>query len=367
MEGKIKGKKNEKEEENENEKKYKVLYETSMKKIKLLNDDIIDLKQEIKGKNKEILDLNKKNENILIEIENNKNKEMKQIENKYKLDLNKLEIEIKCIKDEYNEYKEKMEGTMKIENNNNLMMIENLKRENDALCNELTMYQQNERTLTPNSSLISPRPTNNAQNGLKCKDYTKRIQDSPLTERKQNELLSISKVKNLENDIKNLKEENISNKNQLFAKKELIKEFEGLLQKNQMQQKQILDQYEDGKKIINLYQILTSTKIEKKRRSENKEDFLCRTVKKENNKNNNGAMLEYGLSLGINHGNNNKENIGHQSFCDYQLISSHNLSKPLNESLSQNITFYAKDAPLFIKEVIEQIFINTNHEKNTSS
>merc|ERR1712154_653284 len=191
----------EKEEENENEKKYKVLYETSMKKIKLLNDDLIDLKQEIKGKNKEILDLNKKN----------KNKEMKQIENKYKLDLNKLEIEIKCIKDEYNEYKEKMEGTMKIENNNNLMMIENLKRENDALCNELTMYQQNERTLTPNSSLLSPRPTNNVQNGLKCKDYTKRIQDSPLTERKQNELLSISKVKNLENDIKNLKEENISN------------------------------------------------------------------------------------------------------------------------------------------------------------
>ena len=183
-------------------------------------------------------------------------------------------------------------------------------------------------------------------------DYRKHIEASPLNERTQSELLSISNVKELENKIKNLNEEIASYKNQLFAKKELIKEFETLLQQNQIQQKKILSNHQNIAKTINLYRILTGTKIERKIEeagSNNKKEqqYLCRTAHRETD-----SMMEYYLTLDYKESSENA-----QSFCDYHLISSHNLVKPLNESLSQNITFYTKDAPLFLKGLIQQMFI----------
>merc|ERR1712228_1010507 len=323
---------------------YKILYETSMKKIKMLNDDIIDLKEANQSKKERVIKLKKERESTLIEIENNHKKELDAMRNKYNLAVNELEIKLKCTADEYNEYKTKMEEKIKIEGNNKELMIENLKRENEALCNELSGYRQTAATLSPSSAVLSPCTLHKKQN---YENYKKHIQESPLNERTQNELLSISNVKELENKIKNLNEEMLSYKNQLFAKKELIKEFETLLQQNQ-----ILSNHQNIAKTVNLYRILTGTKIERKNEessnNEREQQYLCRTAHKETD-----SMMEYYLSLDYKESNENA-----QSFCDYHLISSHNLVKPLNESLSQNITFYTKDAPLFLKGLIQQMFIN---------
>merc|ERR1711933_33411 len=178
-------------------------------------------------------------------------------------------------------------------------------------------------------------------------EYRKHIQDSPLNERTQNELLSISNIKDLENKIKNLNQEIISYKTQLNAKKLLIKEFEDIYQNNQSQRKQIVNQHENGAKIEQKEQ---ENDDGNNNRFEKQEQYLCRTKNKETD-----SMLEYYLSLGFNDGNDIKTT---SPFCDYSLISSHNLLKPLNESLSSNITFYTKDEPLFIKGLIQQIFTN---------
>merc|ERR1712129_233410 len=333
---------------NEEEGQYKILYETSMKKINMLNDEMTDCKQDNHAKQEQIIKLKKERENWMSECEAKHKNEMDAMSNKYKLEINELGIKLKCTLDEYNEFKTTTNEKIKIEGNNKDLLIENLKRENEALCNELSGYRQTATTMSPNSALLSPaiQKTQNYEN------YSKHIQDSPLNERTQNELLSISKTKDLETTIKNLNEECDSYKHQLFAKKELIKEFEGMLGQNQFQQKQILTDHQNYTKIINLYRILTGTKIERQLDENNEtasgQQYLCRTAHKEMD-----SMLEYYLSLDY------KESSGEnaQSFCDYHLISSHNLIKPLNESLSQNITFYTKDAPLFLKGLIQQMFI----------
>eukprot|EP01083_Nonionella_stella_P162326 532762_1 len=330
---------------------YKVLYETSLKKIKMLNEDLMSVKQEMKVKNAQQLKEEKQRESALMEMENNKRKEMGALRSKYEMEINALKVELKCQTDEFHEYKQKISEQRVIHDNNQNLLIDNLKRENKALLTELAMYRQEQRTVTPNSVVHTPVNTN-------YKDYRKHIEDSPLNTRIQNELITISNTKELENQIKNMNEEMELHKKQLFAKKELIKEFQELLEKSHAQQKHMLQQRERNVKIMNMYQILTCTNIEPENvignmdsTEENQkeeagqkryEQFKCRTVHKDND-----SMLEYHLSL---------EATDDNEVCDYSLISSHNLSKPLNESLESCITFYTKDAPLFLKGLIQQVF-----------
>eukprot|EP01084_Bolivina_argentea_P317818 551063_1 len=109
----------------------------------------------------------------------------------------------------------------------------------------------------------------------------------------------------------------------------------------------------NDKKIINLYQILTCTKIENDIKIINggndndieEEQYKCRTI-------NGDSMIEYYLSF-----DGNKEK---SSYCDYYLINSYNLLKPLIDGLDTNMTFYTKDAPLFFKGLVQQLFTDTN-------
>jgi len=203
------------------------------------------------------------------------------------------------------------------------------------------------------------------------KDYGQHIRASPLNERVQNELISIWKRKDLEKSIQNLESELSATKIQLKAKRALIAHFEALIGGQQNEQKMALEQLGDFKKIINLYSVLTATKIERKpisnlhanddgNESESKEQELipkqeaysCRTVHRER-----GSMMEYLLSFGRNDEQTEAEQGGPSPFLDYQLISVHNLDeRPLNESLSSNITFFEKNAPLFMNTVIRQMF-----------
>ena len=115
-------------------------------------------------------------------------------------------------------------------------MIENLKRESEVLCNELSGYRGNERKVTPSSGILSPAVTTNRANvatNNNNNNYNNHIRDSPLMERTRNELLKISNIKDLENKIINLTQEINGYKNKLNGKKELIKEFELLLNENQ--------------------------------------------------------------------------------------------------------------------------------------
>ncbi len=81
----------------------------------------------------------------------------------------------------------------------------------------------------------------------------------------------------------------------------------------------------NNKKMINLYEILTCTRIE----IDNMKDgqYKCRSVNGE-------SILEYYLSL---HGNKKKP------FCDYYLIDSCNLSVPLLDEVESNMSFARKD------------------------
>lgn len=354
----IKNKLNNKQENNEDEddlkseeNEYKILYETSLRKIKSLNDINIKLRNDIHLEHEKLLENNKKNEIEAKEIEKKYRLDMIELNNKNKVDINDLELKLKCIENEYGEYKNNMESKISINENNKNLLIEKLKRENDALSNELNGIRQTQRTLTPNSRILSPcNIINNKNNNYN--DYSKHIRESPLMERTQNELLKISNIKDLENNNLNLKEEIESYKKQLFGKKELIKEFEDILKKNQIENKNVIQKINEYKKIIDLYEVLTSTKIEKDGKEKN--GFLCRTVNKKRD-----AMLEYNLSFfndndGVNNDNNK------DLFCDYKLLSSRNIKNNdknicLNED---NIQFNMNQAPLWLKGLLQQMFVN---------
>ena len=201
---------------------------------------------------------------------------------------------------------------------------------------------------------------------------SRHLLESPLNERLKQHLIDVSNEESLKNTVLNLKAELDSFRKQLFGKKELIKEFEDTLQSTQSEQKVRLSQVADLRKMVNLYSMLTATKItvERKEPSTNNMDmdvdqkeqeqpqskrmsqFLCRTLQKEAE-----SMMEYYLSFGFNEdGDADQDKQIKETFFDYTLVSSHNLAKPLNESLSSNITFYTKDAPLFLKVIIQQMF-----------
>eukprot|EP00484_Ammonia_sp_Unknown_P028190 CAMPEP_0197024180 /NCGR_PEP_ID=MMETSP1384-20130603/4806_1 /TAXON_ID=29189 /ORGANISM="Ammonia sp." /LENGTH=709 /DNA_ID=CAMNT_0042452525 /DNA_START=28 /DNA_END=2154 /DNA_ORIENTATION=+ len=370
-----------------NENEYKLLYEKSTKKIKILNDEIVALQHELRQKNEENKDLRQKARKDLVEYEENKRKELTALNGKYKLDINELEFKLKCVEDEYAEYKDNMDGKIKIHDNNQNLMIDNLKRENAALYAELSQYHQTEKTATPNSAILTPINHNNNANPI---DFRTRIRESPLTEKVQNELISISNAKELENEIANLKQEMLGAEKQLSAKKQLIKEFEELLRNDQIALKKqeserdvLLTKMTNMKKIINIYSILTSTKIQEKievieeeqentsteqkqqdiddeRERGKREKYLCRTVNKENKR-----MLEYYLTLAVNDqdkehsndnedgdNNHNREEEERQIHCHYELVSAHNLSERAASNkksclFEENMVFYTKQAPLW--------------------
>ena len=356
--------------EKSEESEYKVLYETSMKKINALNNDMMGLRNNLRSKCEEISEINKKHEQEMIDLEELKKKENMELNRKYNREISDLELKLKCIETEYSEYKDGIIGKFKINENNQNLMIEKLKRENEALCMELSGYRGNARTATPNSRILSPAvPSVPSVATITNYNYDKHIRDSPLMERTRNELLQISKTKDLENNVLNLQQEIEGYKKQLIGKKELIKEFEGLLNENQnelkkyhTERKNMIIKLNDFKKIIDLYQILTSTKIEKRANNDNngniKEEFLCRTI----NKINNNAMLEYYLCLGpIDDNNNDKENMSKKKeiFCDYQLISSHNNKFNNNRFMEEeNMTFHSNQAPLWLKGLLQEMFVN---------
>jgi len=400
---------------------YKILYDTSMKKIKLLNEEITALQLDVRHKNDELADLGKKHAQTLVELHDERHQEVYALHNKYKLEVNELQFQLKCVQDQFQEYRIDTEQRTKINENNSHLSIDNLRRENNALCAELSEFRQREQTMTPNACMLTPITANIARNGStdttdavgaggdgngdvamakdgvdgRDDDREQRIRDSPLNVRLQNELINIGNVKELETEIENLKQQNSACEKQLAAKRELVKEFEDLLRNHQLQinkqeneKETTTEQLCNLRKIINLYSILTSTKIDPKiqiirrmaseqnenmsenERETKKEQFLCRTVNKQN-----GSMLEYYLYLGCNDDdddvesasesgkeNQKQKNALKQIFCDYELISSHNLS--VNEKtclFQQHMTFYTNIAPLWLRKLLQQMFVT--HEE----
>jgi len=370
---------------NEEEAEYKILYEASQQKVKVLAEEVGHLRNEMARTREEMERMKAKAESTQIEIEKSHRGEVQRLMTGHGIEVNELEVALKCAEDQFADFKANSTAKAQIERNADRLLIDNLKRENEALTNELKGIRQSMDTLSPHSAAaIASTPynavkrgndgTESAVNGKgdDLKDYGQHIRESPLNERVQNELLTIWKRKDLEKSIKNLQSELDSTKTQLQAKRALIAHFEALIGGQQSEQKAMLQQNADFKKIVNLYSVLTATKIERnvedQMRIDKEEDdggdskeqevvtikqesFSCRTAHRER-----GTLMEYELSFGCNDGRNEEASEA-SPFLDYRLLSVHNLNeKPLNESLRENITFYAKNAPLFMDTVIRQMF-----------
>merc|ERR1719203_2653203 len=107
----------------------------------------MESKQQNTAQKEQLMKLKKQKEELLRDIEQGKKKELDALQNKCNLEVNELEIKLKCTVDEYQEFKMKINEKIVIEGNNKDLLIENLRRENEALCNELSGYRQNAKTL----------------------------------------------------------------------------------------------------------------------------------------------------------------------------------------------------------------------------
>ena len=392
---------------NEEEAEYLILYEASQQKVKVLDAELAHLRSEMARTREAAERAAAKADSAQIEAERAHRGEVQRLMSCHRIEVEELTVALKCAEDQFTDFKANSTAKTSMQRTADCLLIDNLKRENVALSNELSAIRQSMATLSPHSAAIMATPCAAAKGrtndngtgtgtedeaeckgngkGYDLKDYGQHIRASPLNERVQDELLSIWKRKDLEKSVEDLQSELVSTKTQLEAKRALVVHFEALLRGQQSAQKAVLEQMADFRKINNLYSVLTATKIERKTATEidlnvdgdgdveldgeskeqeagdgnagnanavtmKQEVFACRTAHRER-----GAMMEYILSFGCNEGRTEQEEAS--PFLDYRLVSAHNLDeRPLNESLSSNITFYEKNAPLFMDTVIRQMF-----------
>jgi len=374
----------------EEEAEYKILYEASQQKVSAKDDELQSARTEIARLRDSMERAAAKAESAQIETERAHRGEVQRLMSCHRIELEEAEIARKCAEDQLADLKAHSTAKAAMDRNADRLLIDNLKRENRALTAELEAVQQSMATLSPNSAAkmtpcnVSKRGNGpnggngNEPKGDDLKDYGQHIRASPLNQRVQDELLSIWKRKDLEKSIENLKAELLSTRTQLAAKKALVEEFETLLRGQQSQQKEAMMEVATTQRVNNLYSVLTATKVEVQmvdvesggsrsgntgngmdvdseskeqemppERALKREVFSCRTAHRER-----GTMMEYMLSFGCNEGE--EEAV---PYLDYQLVNAHNLDdRPLNESLKTNMTFYAKNGPMFMNTVIRQLF-----------
>lgn len=366
---------------NGEEAEYRILYEASQQKMKAMSAEMESVRSEMTRCREATERQRSQSDAEAVEQERAHRGEVQRLRSGHRIEVKALEMALKSVEAEFADFKLSAEAKYKMQHNADALCIDNLKRENLALSDELTMARQSVGTLSPHSAAISPTPCIARKGavggivGAEGNEFSQRIRASPLNERVQNELLSISKRKELENAVQGLQSELLSVKTQLEAKKAVIKEFEEMLRGEQREQKAVWQQLSDLKKINNLYSVLTATKIQRKAADDRElrrgsdadgdgaeskqqelgndgavvtkqEGFECRTVHRDRDQ-----MLEFLLSFGC------SEEEEASPFLDYRLVAAHNLEEDeLSESLRSDITFYAKNAPMFLATVFRQMF-----------
>jgi len=299
---------------------YAVLYESAQAKISAMTAEIAALSARLESARTEREGQRQSHEAQLREMERTRRADLDALRAQHKLESEAMALKLKCAQNERAEFEAREAERRKIVRANEEVLIENLRRENAVLKDELDLANQRAQTVDVGGDAESAAVT-----------------PSPMRLRLQSELARMGAAKSLEATVQNLQGELERARKETEVKRGLLGECESAMEAMRAEIGRAM-------KRLALYEMLTATKLEVgKGKGTEEERFECRTLRRDA-----GAMMQFGLRLGS---NDKAEDV----FLDYSLGSVHNLPRP-GQPLCDEMSFFAKDAPLFLKAVILHAF-----------
>lgn len=326
-----------------------------------LNDKIEAMEGMIEDRNTHISNF----ENILQEklyLNEQKNGEIiQQLNEKHMIELHDLQLKLSNIEQEYNEYKVNIDEKMRFEMEKSKLIVQDLERTNAAFVQRIHDFEHCPptvfRQMSPSSAMASPVYPSDGS-------FCKQISQSPLTYEQCRSLVSISVTEKMKLELKQ-KEQHIQNlEKQMENKNDAVLKVEQMLNESQIQRKMSIFKNEGFQKIIEIYELLTATKIEciiDHRLSDDdsdivvseddgksevevnvgKEYFICHTYNSHQE-----SLLEYTL----------KRKSASSDYLIYNLLQSSEV-RELPEYFLESSLFSESSSPLFMYRLLKTLFV----------